>query len=64
MLASHHTAPFSACYSDRGGVRRWSLRSRPLRDGSVFDVGVLCARHGGGGHVQAAGFTQRVPIES
>lgn len=51
-------APFAAVYGDISkGRRRWSLRSRPDEHGVVFDVSALCRANGGGGHMQAAGFT-------
>lgn len=49
------SAPFGACYFDRGdGKRQWSLRSR---DGGV-DVSEVAKQFGGGGHRNAAGFEQ------
>jgi len=45
-----------AVYSDSGGYRHWSLRSRDDRP----DVSVIAKKYGGGGHRNAAGF--RVPL--
>lgn len=51
--------PFGACYFDRGdGQRVWSLRSR---EGGV-DVSQIAKMFGGGGHKQAAGFQQPLPL--
>lgn len=49
-------APFAACYSDAGPDKRiWQLRS--VGD---FDVSEVAVRLGGGGHKNAAGFTERL----
>jgi hypothetical protein len=49
----------AACYwEDRtGGLRLWSLYSA----NDKTDVSVICKKRGGGGHFDAAGFTE--PIE-
>lgn len=53
--------PFGACYFDRfDGLRQWSLRSR---EGGI-DVSEVAKSFGGGGHKQAAGFEQAVPVPS
>lgn len=45
---------FAATYFDGAdGRRHWSLRSDP----GGLDVGEIARKHGGGGHVHAAGFT-------
>ncbi len=59
LLRRNAQAPFSAAFVMLGGEKRWSLRSRPKSDGSVFDVSALCKKFGGGGHTQAAGYTER-----
>ncbi len=47
--------PFSATFFiNAAGKKVWSLRSR---DGGI-DVSEIAKRHGGGGHKQAAGFTE------
>ena len=47
-------SPFAACYFDRAdGNRQWSLRSR-----GEFDVSEVAQRFGGGGHRNAAGYTE------
>lgn len=52
------TAPFGACYFDRGdGQRQFSLRSR---GDSGTDVSEIAKKYGGGGHRNAAGF--QVPL--
>lgn len=54
LLELHPEAPFAAYYLDRAdGRRQWGLRSRP-----DFDCSVIAKAFGGGGHKQAAGFTQ------
>ena len=53
LLELHPGAPFAAIYYDRDDGRKWSLRSR-----SDFDVSVVAQTFGGGGHAQAAGFTE------
>lgn len=46
--------PFAACYYDNAEGRRvFSLRSKP----EGFDVSLVAATYGGGGHARAAGFT-------
>lgn len=47
-----HGEAFSACYYDTADSRVYSLRSQP--DG--FDVSMIAAQFGGGGHKNAAGF--------
>jgi uncharacterized protein len=48
-------APFGAYYFDRpGGIRQWGARS------SGFDVSVVAKALGGGGHKQAAGWTEKI----
>ena len=56
LLQLFPDAPFAAYYMDRAdGNRQWGLRSRPYCDCSEI------AQHfGGGGHKQAAGFTQQL----
>lgn len=51
--------PFAAGYSDKGGKRSWSLRSRP----EGVNVAEVAIRFGGGGHARAAGFSTQVPQE-
>lgn len=47
-------APFAACYSDPSeGQRHWELRSK-----GAFDVSEVAVQFGGGGHRNAAGFTE------
>ncbi len=50
--------PFCIIWHQRDGRRCFSLRSK---SGTV-DVSAIAARHGGGGHVNAAGFS--IPLES
>jgi phosphoesterase RecJ-like protein len=45
--------------SDEGGVTRVSLRSK-----GTVDVRAVAQRFGGGGHMNASGFTSTDPIES
>ena len=52
LLVKHPAAPFSACYSDQGEARGFSLRSEDARQ----DVSAIAKRYGGGGHRNAAGF--------
>jgi nanoRNase/pAp phosphatase (c-di-AMP/oligoRNAs hydrolase) len=51
----HPTAPFSAYYFERNGKRCWGLRS-PGR----MNVAVIAKKFGGGGHANAAGFTEEL----
>lgn len=54
-------APFAiGWYQDRGGVYRYSLRSRGP-DG--HDVSEIAKRFGGGGHRNAAGFSSRTRVD-
>ncbi len=49
--------PFGACYFDRqDGKRQWSLRSA---EGGV-DVSAIAKAHGGGGHIHAAGYEEKI----
>ena len=50
--------PFCIIWHQRDGRRYFSLRSKP----GTVDVSAIAARHGGGGHVNAAGFS--IPLES
>jgi oligoribonuclease NrnB/cAMP/cGMP phosphodiesterase (DHH superfamily) len=52
LLGSYPQAPFSACYSDQGNSRGYSLRSADERQ----DVSEIAKKYGGGGHRNAAGF--------
>lgn len=56
-LCKHYDTVMSITYCDRvkSGVRTFSLRS--VGD---FDVSVVAKRHGGGGHKNAAGFSQPI----
>lgn len=51
----HPTAPFAAYYFERNGKRFWGLRS-PGR----FDVSAVAKKFGGGGHRDAAGYTEEL----
>jgi len=51
-------APFAGYYFDRGdGKRQWGLRS--VGD---FDVSAIAEQYGGGGHRNAAGFEEDIPV--
>ena len=50
--------PFCIIWHQRDGRRYFSLRSKP----GTVDVSAIAARHGGGGHVNAAGFS--IPLEA
>lgn len=55
MLELNPSAKFVGSYFDAAdGSRIWSLRSR-----KDFDCSVIAKQFGGGGHAQAAGFTQK-----
>lgn len=57
LLKMFPSAPFSAYYFDRGdSIRQWGFRSGP-----DFDCSAVAKKLGGGGHPQAAGFTESVP---
>jgi len=55
LLDRYPNAPFSAMWYEAGDKRMWSLRSRDDRQ----DVSEVAAVFGGGGHRNAAGFTER-----
>lgn len=61
LLELNRAFSMAACYFDKvtdaGGVRIWSLRSRP-----GFDCSKVAKVFGGGGHAQAAGFEQRFTV--
>ncbi len=60
LCHKYPSAPFAAVYQDLPqGVRGWSLRS--VGD---FDVASIAKSLGGGGHKNAAGFTQPSPLDS
>ncbi len=50
--------PFCIIWHQRDGRRYFSLRSKP----GTVDVSAIAARHGGGGHVNAAGFS--IPLQA
>lgn len=50
--------PFSVTYSDIEDKRLYSLRSQKI---GGMDVSVIAAKFGGGGHVNAAGFSTPLP---
>lgn len=55
ILMEHYPeAPFAACYFDAADERRFSLRSEEGR----VDVSQVAVAYGGGGHRNAAGFSQ------
>jgi oligoribonuclease NrnB/cAMP/cGMP phosphodiesterase (DHH superfamily) len=57
LLELHLDTPFAAYYFDRAdGKRQWGLHSR-----KDFDCSAIAKAFGGGGHKQAAGFTQDSP---
>ena len=56
LLELHPDAPFVAIYQTREDHTKWSLRSR-----AGFDVSEVAQSMGGGGHPQAAGFTEPLP---
>lgn len=57
LLKKYPNAPYARYYYDRikDGIRQWGLRSR-----SDFDVSIVAREQGGGGHKQAAGFTEKL----
>jgi oligoribonuclease NrnB/cAMP/cGMP phosphodiesterase (DHH superfamily) len=56
LLSRNQDSDCVACYYDtKDNKRVWSLRSRPH-----FDCSAVAKTFGGGGHKQAAGFTQKV----
>ena len=56
LNANYPDTPFAACYFSRAdGKRQWSLRSR-----GNFDVSEVAQRFGGGGHKNAAGYTEAI----
>ena len=57
LLKKHPDAPFAATYFESNAVRRWSLRSRNEEN---TDVSEIAREMGGGGHRNAAGFTENI----
>ncbi len=57
LLDRHPDAPFSAMWYEANGKRMWSLRSCDERQ----DVSEVAAIFGGGGHRNAAGFSESLP---
>lgn len=58
LLELYPHCQMAAAYFDRAdGKRQWSLRSRP-----GFDCGSVARAFGGGGHAQAAGFTEGTEV--
>lgn len=58
LCKAHPDMPFAATYADLDAENRgWSLRSRPDKDGVLFDCSAVARMYGGGGHPGAAGFT-------
>jgi len=57
LLDKHPDVPFSAMWYEANGKRMWSLRSRDDRQ----DVSEIAAIFGGGGHRNAAGFSESLP---
>lgn len=57
LLEIFPTAPYARYYYDRikDGIRQWGLRSK-----GDFDVSEVAKDNGGGGHKNAAGFTERL----
>ena len=55
LLEKHSQAPFVGIYFELDDKRIWSLRSR-----KDFSVNKVAQSLGGGGHPQAAGFTERI----
>lgn len=59
MLEAFPDAPFAATFFMRGdGFMQWSLRSEAERE----DVSAIAKANGGGGHRNAAGFTQQTML--
>lgn len=58
LLEQNPDVPFAGYYYDRNdGKRQWGFRSK-----GDFDVSEICKKMGGGGHKNAAGFTEDQPI--
>jgi oligoribonuclease NrnB/cAMP/cGMP phosphodiesterase (DHH superfamily) len=55
LCKAHPTMPFAAYFFEKKGLRCWGLRS--VGD---FDVSEVAKKFGGGGHKNAAGFTQPI----
>lgn len=55
LLEKYPNAPYARYYYDRikHGIRQWGLRSK-----GEFDVSAVAKENGGGGHKNAAGFTE------
>lgn len=58
LLDKHPDAPFAATFCDSADKRMWSLRSRDDR----VDVSAVATKFGGGGHRNAAGFSEPLPV--
>lgn len=55
MNLMYPDSPFSAYYFEKEGIRCWSLRSQ-----GKIDVEKIAKQYGGGGHPNAAGFTEPI----
>jgi uncharacterized protein len=57
LLQKYPDAPYARYYYDRikHGIRQWGLRSK-----GEFDVSLVAKENGGGGHKNAAGFTEKL----
>lgn len=56
LIDKYPDKPFTACYYiDYNGNKKWSLRSK-----GGFDCAIFCRKRGGGGHMKAAGFIEKL----
>lgn len=57
LLEKYPDAPYARYYYDKikHGIRQWGLRSK-----GEFDVSLVAKENGGGGHKNAAGFTEKL----
>jgi len=56
----HPTAPFSAYFFEKENAKKERIRCWGLRSPGRMDVSVIAKKFGGGGHADAAGFTEEV----
>lgn len=61
LCQMHPTAPFSAYFFEKENAKKERIRCWGLRSPGRMDVSVIAKKFGGGGHAEAAGFTE--PVE-
>lgn len=62
LCQMHPTALFSAYFFEKETEQKKYLRCWGLRSPGRMDVSVIAKKHGGGGHADAAGFTEEIQL--